>query len=120
MFEQHFGTCPQLLTRLMFPHPCPRAQSTITLQWRVPQDNGSPVTAYRLERDDGTGGTGNYQFVYAGPGLAATAEGLRSGLKYSFRLLAENDVSRGRDLPMALVLPFCQRWSRASPKDWSP
>jgi hypothetical protein len=48
------------------------------------------VTSYRLERDDGKGG--EYQLVYAGPALSATATGLRSGLCYSFRLLAENDV----------------------------
>ena len=31
--------------------------------------------------------------MYAGPNITATAEGLRSGLRYAFRLLAENDVS---------------------------
>ncbi|GAX81898.1 hypothetical protein CEUSTIGMA_g9326.t1 [Chlamydomonas eustigma] len=74
----------------------PLAQSSsatsITLQWRTPHDNGSPVTSYRLERDDGSGG--EYQLVYAGPAFSATATGLRSGLRYSFRLLAENDEGK--------------------------
>lgn len=67
-------------------------QDTITLQWIRPADNGSPVTSYRLERDDGRGGA-DFQLVYAGVLLTATASGLRHGLRYGFRLLAENDVS---------------------------
>ena len=45
--------------------------------------------------DDGSSTGGGYQLSYAGPNVTATVEGLRSGLKYSFRLLAENDVSIG-------------------------
>ena len=83
------------------PPPLFRAQSSITLQWRLPHDNGSQISSFRLERDDGNGndgggdggGGGGFQLVYAGPNITATAEGLRSGLRYAFRLLAENDVS---------------------------
>lgn len=61
------------------------------MQWQSPQDNGSPVSAYRLERDEGV--RGDFQLVYAGPSTQCMAAGLRSGQVYGFRLLAENDVS---------------------------
>ena len=62
----------------------------MTLRWHAPADNGSPIVTYVLERDDGQGG--EYHLVYAGPRLTATAQQLRNGLQYRFRLRADNDV----------------------------
>lgn len=77
------------------------AQNTITLQWAAPLDNGSPITTYALERDDGPGrgppGCGpsntDFQHVYVGPLRSYTASGLVPGVLYRFRLRAENSVS---------------------------
>lgn len=66
-------------------------QGTVTLQWIPPAENGSPICAYQLERDDGQGG--DFHLVYAGPNTFTTVEGLRCGTAYRFRLRAENDVS---------------------------
>ena len=46
--------------------------------------------------DDGSSPGAGYQLSYAGSSLSATVEGLRSGLKYSFKVLAENDVRGAR------------------------
>lgn len=73
------------------------AQSTITLAWAPPADNGSPITAYCLERDDG--GVGDFTLEYAGPNTSCTVKGLKPGQAYRFRLRADNDVSSGGRRP---------------------
>lgn len=73
--------------------PSPAPQESIILQWHAPLDNGSPITSYRLERDDGAGG--DFQVVYAGPNTTTMVSGLRSGFRYLFKVLAENDVRPG-------------------------
>eukprot|EP00955_Chlamydomonas_euryale_P092652 364728-Chlamydomonas_euryale.AAC.10 len=67
---------------------------SVILRWCAPAGNGSPVTSYRLEvcEGGGDGGSSSYQLVYAGPKTNCIAGGLRSGARYLFRLLAENDV----------------------------
>lgn len=77
----------------------PRAQTSVTLQWSPPPDNGSPITNYVLERDEGgplaaqqqPGGSGSpFTLCYAGPLLTATMHGLRSGMHYRVRVRADN------------------------------
>ena len=65
----------------------------MTLAWRPPPDNGSPIIGYCLERDDGAGG--DFVHAYAGPNTSHTVKGLRPGTHYRFRLRADNDVSGG-------------------------
>lgn len=66
----------------------------MTLAWVPPCDNGSAITFYKLEMDDGRGG--DFQHVYGGQAelQSAVITGLQSGLHYRVRLRAENGVSR--------------------------
>eukprot|EP00198_Chlamydomonas_reinhardtii_P010739 XP_001700076.1 predicted protein [Chlamydomonas reinhardtii] len=68
------------------------SSSTITLAWAPPADNGSPITAYCLERDDG--GVGDFTLEYAGPNTSCTVKGLKPGQAYRFRLRADNDEGK--------------------------
>lgn len=83
-------------------YPCKwKSQATITLAWTPPAPNGSPVTTYQLERDEGgalatqsgppAAGT-TYMLAYAGPSTTCTVNGLRSGVHYRFRVRAQNGV----------------------------
>jgi hypothetical protein len=79
-------TRPDLVVTLIFP-----TQTSITLQWNTPAENGSPVCAYQLESSDAA--DGEFTMVYAGPNNSATVEGLQCGSEYWFKVRAENDVS---------------------------
>ncbi|GBF99904.1 hypothetical protein Rsub_12812 [Raphidocelis subcapitata] len=65
---------------------------TATLAWAPPADNGAPISGYTLEVDDGRGG--DFRIAHTGAECRATVAGLRSGLPYRFRLLAENMEGR--------------------------
>jgi len=51
----------------------------VTLRWQAPPDNGSGITFYKLEMDDGRGG--DFQHVYGGQSdqLSAVITGLQVG-----------------------------------------
>ncbi|KAG2434872.1 hypothetical protein HYH02_012072 [Chlamydomonas schloesseri] len=68
------------------------SSSTMELAWSAPADNGSPITGYCLERDEG--GTGDFTLVYAGPNTNCTVKGLKPGQAYRFRLRADNDEGK--------------------------
>lgn len=55
-------------------------QDSVTLQWQAPPDNGSGITFYKLEMDDGRGG--DFEHVYGGQSdqLSAVVTGLQVGL----------------------------------------
>lgn len=75
---------------------CPQvaqSQDSVTLQWATPWANGAAITRYVLQMDDGMGG--EFHTKYAGADNEARVAGLKSGLAYRFRLMAENDVSAG-------------------------
>lgn len=75
-------------------------QDSVTLSWAPPCDNGSAITFYKLEMDDGRGG--DFQHVYGGQAelQSAVITGLQSGLHYRVRLRAENGVSLEHSLVM--------------------
>jgi hypothetical protein len=52
-------------------------QDSVTLTWQPPADNGSTITFYKLEMDDGRGG--DFQHVYGGQAeqLSAVITGLQ-------------------------------------------
>lgn len=52
-------------------------QDSVTLTWQPPADNGSAITFYKLEMDDGRGG--DFQHVYGGQAeqLSAVITGLQ-------------------------------------------
>ncbi|KAG1670997.1 hypothetical protein FOA52_014239 [Chlamydomonas sp. UWO 241] len=68
------------------------SSDSVIMRWAPPAGNGSPVSSYRLERSDGDGC--EYQLAYAGPNENAIVGGLRSGVRYQFRLLAENSEGK--------------------------
>lgn len=76
-------------------------QTSLTLSWTAPADNGSPISAYVLEADDGRGG--DFHLAYAGINQTHTVTGLRSGLHYRFRLRADNDVSGHRNVVVLVI-----------------
>ncbi|GFR50352.1 hypothetical protein Agub_g12561 [Astrephomene gubernaculifera] len=96
--EGPFSLCSAYTTQATVPtQPQPptvqsATASTLTLRWTPPADNGSPVTGYSLERDDGAGG--DFALVYGGPNTTFTLKGLRPGTGYRFRLRADNDEGR--------------------------
>ena len=70
------------------------SEAQVSLRWAAPEDNGSEISGYQVERDDGRGGP--FQFLHHGAGTACTAAGLASGLVYRFRVRAENEAGRSQ------------------------
>lgn len=50
---------------------CVLAQDSVTLAWQPPPDNGSAITFYSLEMDDGCGG--DFHHVYTGQAEPSSA-----------------------------------------------
>ena len=63
---------------------------TVLVAWQAPADGGAPVHAYQVHRGDGV--DGDFQPMYSGSECQYRASGLRSGVQYRFRVLAENEV----------------------------
>lgn len=118
--------CSSFTTQASVPSP-PEApvvlttsSNSISLVWWPPQDNGSPITSYLLEVDQGKKVEGsvntsshisNFELAYSGTATTATVNNLKHGLLYSFRLLAEN--AEGRSLWSSL----CTSSTSAVPPD---
>ena len=62
------------------------------MRWTPPNDNGSPIGAYVLECDDGSGDASQFAEVYRGRGKQFTVSKLQSSTCYALRLAACNDV----------------------------
>mmetsp|Transcript_36950 Transcript_36950/g.82146 ORF Transcript_36950/g.82146 Transcript_36950/m.82146 type:complete len:1201 (+) Transcript_36950:117-3719(+) len=96
--DSHLSLCSSFTTQATVPSvpdapvTVASTSNSITLQWSAPAENGSPITSYQLEQDDGRGG--DFSMVYAGIQTMFIASGLRSGLQYRFRVKAENDEGR--------------------------
>lgn len=78
---------------------------TVLVTWQAPADGGSSISAYQLHRGDGEGG--DFQPVYNGGDCEYQSTGLRSGLQYRFRVLAENEVG-------VMHIPMCCNWNVGS------
>lgn len=68
-----------------------RTRNTLVMRWAPPNDNGSPIGAYVLECDDGTGGE-QFAEVYRGRAKQFTIGKLQSSTCYAIRLAACNEV----------------------------
>ncbi|XP_069053504.1 fibronectin type III domain containing 3Ba [Lepisosteus oculatus] len=76
--------------------PCPpklshRTKSSLTLQWKAPVDNGSKITSYLLEWDEGKKNNG-FRECYFGNQRHYKLTKLCPAMGYTFRLAARNDI----------------------------
>lgn len=72
-----------------------RTKNSLLLRWSSPAENGSPITSFILEWDDGTGnGNNEQQFseAYRGRNKQFTVSKLQSSTCYAFRLAACNEI----------------------------
>uniref|UniRef100_A0A671PR20 Fibronectin type III domain-containing protein 3B-like n=1 Tax=Sinocyclocheilus anshuiensis TaxID=1608454 RepID=A0A671PR20_9TELE len=86
-FTTHSSTpdCP-LPTKLSH-----RTKSTLTLQWKAPVDNGSKITSYLLEWDEGKKNN-IFRECYFGSQRHYKLTHLCPAMAYTFRVAARNDI----------------------------
>ncbi|XP_003794341.1 fibronectin type III domain-containing protein 3B [Otolemur garnettii] len=68
-----------------------RSKSSLTLQWKAPIDNGSKITNYLLEWDEGKR-NGGFRQCFFGSQKHCKLTKLCPAMGYTFRLAARNDV----------------------------
>ncbi|XP_058890569.1 fibronectin type III domain-containing protein 3B-like isoform X2 [Acipenser ruthenus] len=68
-----------------------RNKSSLTLQWKAPNDNGSKITNYLLEWDEGKRNSG-FRDCYFGSQRHCKLTKLCPAIGYTFRLAARNDI----------------------------
>ncbi|NXL94200.1 FND3B protein, partial [Alectura lathami] len=73
------------------PKPSHRTKSSLTLQWKAPIDNGSKITSYLLEWDEGKRNSG-FRECYFGSQKHCKLTKLCPASGYTFRLAAQNDI----------------------------
>ncbi|KAI4886925.1 hypothetical protein NFI96_030443 [Prochilodus magdalenae] len=88
-----------------------RTKSSISLQWRSPNDNGSKITGFCLEYQE-QGKQSAFKEVYSGLAKQYKVLGLTPSTKYAFRLAAKNDVGMSA---FSAVLSCCTASCSASP-----
>ncbi|CAH6789245.1 Fndc3b [Phodopus roborovskii] len=68
-----------------------RSRSSLTLQWKAPIDNGSKITSYLLEWDEGKRNSGFRQCFFGNQKHCKMTK-LCPAMGYTFRLAARNDI----------------------------
>ncbi len=80
--------------------------SGVILSWNTPDDGGAPITGYKLARKEANGAFSNFESIVGSN--AGTTEytvmGLKSGVTYTFKILATNIAGDGAESPVALLL----------------
>ncbi|KAG7487384.1 hypothetical protein MATL_G00022640 [Megalops atlanticus] len=97
-----------------------RTKTSLTLQWKPPVDNGSKITSYLLEWDEGKKNSG-FRECYFGSQRHCKVTRLCPAVGYSFRLAARNDIGTSDFSPEVLYyttgnlpqLPLAPRLVRA-------
>ncbi|XP_036378358.1 fibronectin type III domain-containing protein 3B-like [Megalops cyprinoides] len=97
-----------------------RTKTSLTLQWKPPVDNGSKITSYLLEWDEGKKSSG-FRECYFGSQRHCKMTRLCPAVGYSFRLAARNDIGTSGFSPEVLYytsgnlpqLPLAPRLVRA-------
>lgn len=69
--------------------------SSVQLTWTVPDDGGSPITAYNVYRSTTAGGEGTTPFAQLGVTTSFTDDGLASGTTYYYEVSAVNATGEG-------------------------
>ncbi|CAG2065211.1 unnamed protein product, partial [Timema podura] len=85
-----------------------RNRTSLQLRWNAPVDNGSPITQYILECDEGRGA--GFVEVYKAKGKQHNLTKLQASTVYRFRLAAVNEF--GRRSVLNITLAFIQISSR--------
>ncbi|KAG7464909.1 hypothetical protein MATL_G00170660 [Megalops atlanticus] len=67
-----------------------RSKSSLALQWKAPNDNGSKITGYLLEYDEGKQSA--FKEIYCGHAKQYKVIRLTPSTKYAFRVAAKNNV----------------------------
>ncbi|KAJ8338343.1 hypothetical protein SKAU_G00373090 [Synaphobranchus kaupii] len=67
-----------------------RTKNSLSLQWKAPSDNGSKITGYLLEYDEGKQST--FKEIYCGQTKQYKVIRLTPSTKYAFRLAAKNNI----------------------------
>ncbi|XP_059174236.1 fibronectin type-III domain-containing protein 3A-like isoform X2 [Physella acuta] len=70
-----------------------KTKTFITLKWNATCENGSKITAYLLEYDQGLG-DGSFREVYSGPLRQFKVTRLNASTRYMFRLAAVNSLGK--------------------------
>ncbi|XP_048588285.1 fibronectin type-III domain-containing protein 3A [Nematostella vectensis] len=74
------------------PHLANKTKTGFNIKWAAPSDNGSPITGYKLEWDEGLG-DGTYTEIYYGPNRQyKLTHKLPPGTKCIFRVQAINEI----------------------------
>ncbi|XP_032887635.1 fibronectin type III domain-containing protein 3B [Amblyraja radiata] len=68
-----------------------RTRSTLTIQWKAPLDNGSKITSYLLEWDEGKRNNG-FRECYLGSQRQCKLTKLLPAIGYTFRVAVCNDI----------------------------
>ncbi len=77
----------------------------IHLSWTAPDDNGSPITSYKIIKWQ-TGSNAFTTFPNLSLVTDATATGLKNGVSYSFKVIAVNSVGESTDSNTASATPL--------------
>uniref|UniRef100_A0A8C9WFN6 Fibronectin type-III domain-containing protein 3A-like n=1 Tax=Scleropages formosus TaxID=113540 RepID=A0A8C9WFN6_SCLFO len=83
------------------------SKSTLVLQWKAPNDNGSKITGYLLEFDEGKQSA--FKEVYFGHAKQYKIVKLTPSTNYAFRIAAKNDIG------MSEVMTCCTAGSAPQP-----
>uniref|UniRef100_A0A2K5KY69 Fibronectin type III domain containing 3B n=1 Tax=Cercocebus atys TaxID=9531 RepID=A0A2K5KY69_CERAT len=77
-----------------------RSKSSLTLQWKAPIDNGSKITNYLLEWDEGKRNSG-FRQCFFGSQKHCKLTKLCPAMGYTFRLAARNDIGTRYDISLS-------------------
>uniref|UniRef100_A0A915LJN8 Fibronectin type-III domain-containing protein n=1 Tax=Meloidogyne javanica TaxID=6303 RepID=A0A915LJN8_MELJA len=80
-----------------------RQQNSVSLHWRTPNCNGSPIIAYCLQMTKGK--SASFDTVYEGPHDQALVGGLEHGSFYRFRVGCRNEIGHSDWSPQLNVYP---------------
>ena len=87
--------------------------TTVTLKWKEPESNGGlPIKLYFLERKEKKFGSWVKERKIKVPSTEFTVEGLREGVDYYFRLLAENDEGSSKPVETSQVFQLTKAPSK--------